>query len=64
MKMSWSSNNGIQSYDASKFEKVGNFYAPTCPIFAGSVTYTETLNRQPRNGHIQKLIKGGAHPGH
>ena len=36
--MSWPNNNGIQSYDRSKFEKVGNFYVPTCPFFAGPVT--------------------------
>ena len=26
-------------YDTSKFKKVGNFYVPTCLIFAGPVTY-------------------------
>ena len=35
---------------------------------AGSMmnNYTETLhlNRQARDGHIKKLIKGGVHPGH
>ena len=38
LKISWPSSSGIQSYDGSTFEKVGNFYVPTCPIFAGPVT--------------------------
>ena len=26
-------------YKSQKFEKVGKFYVPTCPIFASLVTY-------------------------
>ena len=39
LKISWLQSHGIQSYDMLNFEKVGNFYVPTCPIFAGPITY-------------------------
>ena len=49
LKLSWPSSNGIQSYNESKFEKAGNIYVPTCPIFTGPVTY---VTRPAKTGHV------------
>ena len=56
LKISWPSSNGIQSYDESKFEKVGNFYVPTCLIFAGPVTYSlSSLHTETKSVKKDKL---------
>ena len=42
LKISWPSSDRMEIYDKSKCAKVANFYVPTCPIFAGAVTYYNT----------------------